>query len=97
MDFQKNEVRGIHAHKQLRQVLLPIKGSMRILLNDGSRTKSIVLNVEDKTGLFIPNGIWREIESLSDDAALAVLADSKYNAADYIYDYQEFLEWKMKL
>jgi dTDP-4-dehydrorhamnose 3,5-epimerase-like enzyme len=96
-DFPKNEIRGVHAHKKLRQILFPMNGAVQISLNDGVKSKLMTLDVEKKTGIFIPNGIWREITSLSDNTSLAILADQIYKSDDYIYSFEEFLQWKQNV
>ena len=48
----KNTIRGSHAHKELKQLIIAIKGSFDILLDDGNNKKNFNLNSE-KEGLFI--------------------------------------------
>ena len=43
---------------------------------------------------FIPPGLWRDLENFSGGAVLMCLASEKYDAADYIRDYDEFLKYK---
>jgi hypothetical protein len=39
-------------------------------------------------------GIWRDLDDFSSGAVLLCLASEHYDAADYIRDYDEFLEYK---
>ena len=82
--------RGLHAHKQLEQVLICIHGSCRIKLDNGKSKTDILLD-DSAEGLFIGNLIWREMYEFSRDAVLLVLASEYYDAEDYIYNYDEFL------
>jgi len=83
--------RGFHAHQNLKQVLVCVKGSCQILLDDGNSKDNIVLN-NPHTGLFIEDLVWREMHDFSDDCVLLVLASEHYDESDYIRDYDEFLK-----
>ncbi|WP_201580290.1 FdtA/QdtA family cupin domain-containing protein [Psychrobacter sp. Pi2-52] len=82
--------RGFHAHQKLQQVLICVKGSCRILLDDGKHKENIILN-SPQTGLLIENLIWREMHDFSEDCVLLVLASEYYDESDYIRDYDNFL------
>lgn len=84
--------RGFHAHKTLRQVLVCVRGSCKILLDDG-REKAVVPLDRPNKGLYLSSDIWREMFDFSDDAVLMVLADQLYDEADYIRNYADFLAW----
>ncbi|MFA0038845.1 FdtA/QdtA family cupin domain-containing protein [Vibrio sp. 10N.261.52.A1] len=87
----KNEIsRGFHAHKNLEQVAICVKGSCRIVLDDGQSRESVVLDSPDQ-GLYIDNNKWREMHDFSKDCVLLVLASNIYDESDYIRDYEEFL------
>jgi len=92
-DVPFNGERGGHAHKNLFQVLIALNGSFELLLDDGKRTKKIVLD-SPAIGLFIPNGIWREINKFSKNSVCLVLASDDYDENDYIRTYQEFKKIK---
>ncbi|EHH3929662.1 WxcM-like domain-containing protein [Escherichia coli] len=83
--------RGFHAHKNLQQVAICVKGSCRFLLDDGKTKEEIILDSPD-TGLYINNFIWREMHDFSEDCVLMVLASELYDESDYIRDYSDFLE-----
>ena len=81
--------RGFHAHKNLQQVAVCVKGSCTFILDDGNEREEIILNSPFK-GLYIDSMKWREMHGFSDDCVLMVLASSFYEEADYIRDYDEF-------
>ncbi|HHR6080931.1 TPA: sugar 3,4-ketoisomerase [Providencia alcalifaciens] len=83
--------RGFHAHKNLEQVAICLKGSCRFLLDDGKNKEEIVLN-DPSIGLYISNVTWREMHDFSEDCVLIVLASELYDESDYIRDYNEFLK-----
>ena len=102
----KGTHRGGHAHKALRQVLWCPYGSIRIRLDNGREKADVLLDSPDK-GLIVEHYMWREMIWEKKDSVLCVAADSYYDesdsgcrsmdelpreAADYIRDYDEFLE-----
>lgn len=82
--------RGFHAHQNLKQVLICVKGSCRILLDDGNLKDNITLD-SPQTGLLIESLVWREMHDFSEDCVLLVLASEYYDETDYIRDYDNFL------
>jgi dTDP-4-dehydrorhamnose 3,5-epimerase-like enzyme len=90
-DVPFNGERGGHAHKDLFQVLIALNGSFELLLDDGSNTKKILLD-SPNVGLYIPNGIWREMNNFSKNSVCLVLASEDYDENDYIRNYQDFKE-----
>ena len=88
-DTIKDVVRGHHAHKCLKQILVCVHGSCKIHLDDGRDTAEVVLD-NPTTGLYIENDMWREMYDFSPDAVLLVLASELYDESDYIRDYDEF-------
>ena len=85
--------RGAHAHKELQQLLIATSGSVEVIMDDGREKKSFMLDRPWK-GLLIPAGLWRDLENFSGGAVLMCLASEKYDAEDYIRDYNEFLAYK---
>jgi dTDP-4-dehydrorhamnose 3,5-epimerase-like enzyme len=84
--------RGLHAHKNLQQVAICVRGTCKFLLDNGkNKIKDIILDSPNK-GLFIDKMIWREMYDFSDDCVLLVLANEYYDKNDYIRNYNEFLK-----
>jgi len=83
--------RGFHAHKQLKQLAIVLKGSCRFLLDDGKEKIDLLLDNPEQ-GLYIESLLWREMYDFSEDCVLLVLTDSFYDETDYIRDYEEFLK-----
>lgn len=84
--------RGFHAHKELKQLIICIKGSCKIFLDDGYEKEIVELN-SCAEGLYIYSPIWREMFDFSDDAVLIVIASGYYEEKDYIRNYDEFLDY----
>ena len=91
-DTEDKVIRGYHAHKELKQLAIVVKGSCRFRLDDGKEKIEILLD-NPAQGLYVESCIWREMFDFSDDCVLMVLADSIYDESDYIRDYQDFLNY----
>lgn len=87
-----NVRRGYHAHKSLEQILFCVHGSCTIHLDNGFECAEVHLD-KPYEGLYINNKMWREMYDFSEDAVLMVLASELYNEADYIRNYQEFIDY----
>ncbi|MFN4312832.1 MAG: sugar 3,4-ketoisomerase [Chitinophagaceae bacterium] len=94
-DVPGGEIRGGHAYHELQEVIIALSGSFDVALDDGSEKKIISLN-RSYTGLFVPAGIWRQLENFSTNSLALILADQAYNEADYIRDYVAFSQSKSK-
>lgn len=84
--------RCYHAHKSLKQILICIHGSCKILLDNGSEKKEVPLE-KPYEGLYVASNMWREMYDFSSDAVLMVLASEYYDESDYIRNYDEFLKY----
>lgn len=82
--------RGFHAHIDLKQVAICLKGSCRFILDNGSTKEEVVLD-NPTLGLVIEGLIWREMHDFSEDCVLLVLASEHFTEQDYIRNYDEFL------
>ena len=85
--------RGGHAHKGLQQLIVAASGCFDVVLDDGKNRKVVELN-RPYYGLQVIPGIWRELINFSSGAICLVLASEKYDAEDYIRDYNEFLKYR---
>ncbi|WP_242604571.1 sugar 3,4-ketoisomerase [Legionella fairfieldensis] len=90
-DTKAGVSRGFHAHKSLQQLVVCVAGSCRVVLDNGKTRENFWLNTPTK-GLFINKMIWRELHDFSEDCVLIVFASEHYNEADYIRDYNCFIE-----
>ena len=62
------------------------------MLDDGKEKKTFSLN-RSYNGLYVPKGMWREMENFSTNSLALVLSSTKYDQEDYIRDYAEFLKY----
>lgn len=84
------ENRGGHAFKQTDEFIIALSGSFEVVVNDGTNKKVFTLN-RSYYGLYIPKGLWREINNFSTNSVALEFASTKYDANDYIRDFNEYL------
>ncbi len=92
-DVPGGECRGGHAYKENREFIIALSGSFDVVLDDGRNKKKFHLN-RSYYGLYVPKGLWREMENFSTNSLALVLASTKFDENDYIYDYGDFLSLK---
>ena len=90
-DTKKGVERGFHAHINLKQIAIVLKGSCTFVLDNGQKREEVKLTNPNQ-GLFIEGLIWREMKDFSEDCVLLVLASEHYDESDYIREYNEFLK-----
>lgn len=90
---EPNTSRGSHAHKELHQFFISLRGQWTLRLFDGTEWTEIEI-IEGGAGLLIEPGLWREISTNSEDAVLGVFASQPYFESDYIRAIDDFIQWK---
>lgn len=88
-DVPGGEKRGGHAYKENEEFIVALSGSFDVMLDDGKNRKTFSLN-RSYYGLYVPKGLWREMDNFSTNSLALVLASYPYTVNDYIYDYNEF-------
>jgi len=86
-----SEVRGEHAHRRCEQFLVCVKGSVHVLVDDGTSRQEIVLD-RPEIGIDVKPLVWGTQYKYSADAVLLVFASHPYDADDYIRDYGTWLD-----
>jgi len=89
-DVPSREVRGEHAHLELHELLVCIRGSLSVMVDDGN-VKDEVQLTSPAEALLVPPQLWRVHYKYSPDAIMLSLCSHVYDANDYIRDYEEFL------
>ena len=92
-DVPGGSSRGGHAHKNLHQLIIAASGSFDIIINDGSNEKRMHLN-QPYIGLYLPPGLWRELDNFSSGSICLVLASETYSEEDYLRDFDDFVHYK---
>lgn len=91
-DVPGGECRGGHAHKQIKEILIAVSGSFHVTLDTGKEKQTFLLN-HPYQGLLIDTKTWRTLDDFSSGAVCVVLASDFYDENDYIYDYNDFLQY----
>lgn len=92
-DVPGGEHRGGHAYKENNEFIVAMSGSFDVHLDDGKEKKTFHLN-RSYYGLYVPKGLWREMDNFSTNSLAFVLSSTKYDDNDYIRDYEEFKLFK---
>lgn len=87
--------RGMHAHKQLDQMLWCPYGSIELTLDDGISRETLMLDSPDK-GVLVYKGNWHDMFWRKEGSILCVVASDFYNEEDYIRNYDEFIKYAKK-
>ena len=92
-DVPGGESRGGHAYRTNEELIIALSGSFNVVLDDGNERKIFSLN-RSYYGLYVPAGLWREMENFSTNAFVLEFGSAHYDEADYIRDYKDFLKLK---
>lgn len=88
-DIPQGVARGGHAHRTIEQFAVCLRGSVTMILDDGTNREAIGLS-SPGSGIYIPAMVWDEQQRFSADALLLVLASKEYDEADYVRNYDDF-------
>ena len=92
-DIPGGERRGGHAYKENQEFIVALSGSFDVIIDDGKEKKRFLLN-RSYHGLYIPKGLWREMDNFSTNSLALILSSTRYDASDYIREYDEFKQFK---
>ena len=90
-DVPSGQVRGGHAFKEQQELIIALSGSFDVIIHDRCIEEKISLN-RSYYGLYIPNGLWRQMQNFSTNALALVMSSTLYDPADYIYNFDDFLK-----
>ena len=88
-------IRGEHAHRECKQFLVCVSGSIHLVVDDGKQRQEIVLS-HPNVGVYVPAMTWTTQYKFTGNAVLLVFASHEYDNNDYIREYQEFLKLKLR-
>ena len=92
-DVPGGESRGGHAYRSTEEFIVALSGSFDVIIDDGVQRKTYSLN-RSYYGLYVPKMMWREMTNFSTNSVALVLSSTKYDAKDYIRDYEQFKKMK---
>lgn len=91
-DVPGGEKRGGHAFKENEEFIIALSGAFDVIIDNGVEKQRFQLN-RSYYGLYVPKGLWREMENFSTNSVAFVLSSIQYDENDYIRDYEEFKSW----
>ena len=92
-DVPGGEKRGGHAYINTDEFIIAISGGFDVTVDDGNEKKSFTLN-RSYYGLYIPRGLWRQMENFSTNSLALEFASTPYSKNEYIRNYHEFIKLK---
>lgn len=92
-DVPGGQVRGGHAFKEQKELIIALSGSFDVMVDDGKEQKIYSLN-RSYFGLYIPEGLWRQMQNFSTNSLAMVLSSTGFSEDDYIREYPDFLRYK---
>ena len=92
-DVPGGEARGGHAFIRNQEFIVALSGALDVVVDDGVHKKTYTLN-RSYYGLYVPAGLWREINNFSTNSLALELGSEHYNEIDYIRKYSIFLQLK---
>lgn len=92
-DVPGGQIRGGHAFKKQQELIVALSGSFDVLIDDGKEQKTYSLN-RSYYGLYLPAGLWREMQNFSTNSLAMVLSSTSFSEEDYIREYPDFLNYK---
>jgi dTDP-4-dehydrorhamnose 3,5-epimerase-like enzyme len=92
-DVPGGESRGGHAYRDNEEFIIALSGAFDVVVDDGKQKKTFTLN-RSYYGLYVPKGLWREMENFSTNAFALEFGSSPYDEKDYVRDYPQFLKLK---
>ena len=87
----EGEIIGNLAFKNREEFVIPLSGSLEIVLDDGNQTNNFLLNRANK-GLYIPSNYWIKMENFSSNSIVLVLSSTHLSENDFVRNYGEFLK-----
>ena len=92
-DVPGGENRGGHAFRCNQEFIIALSGAFDVTVDDGVSRKTFLLN-RSYYGLYVPAGLWREMENFSTNSLALEFGSIHYSEADYVRDYSEYLKMK---
>ncbi len=92
-DVPGGQIRGGHAFKEQQELIVALSGSFDVVVDDGKTKETFSLN-RSYYGLYVPAGIWRQMQNFSTNSLALVLSSTPFSEDDYIRDYDEYVEYR---
>ncbi len=90
-DSLKSTVRGKHANRKTKFVLINVSGTSKVRVTDGFHEEVFELN-RAHIGVYIPAMFWKDMYDFSEDSVLLCVASELYDPTEYIRNYEDYLK-----
>lgn len=87
--------RGGHCVKGEKKIYICQKGSLKCRFHDGNDWTSFKMK-GPSDAILMEGDYYRDFQEFSPDAVLMAVSSVNYEPKDYIYDLNEFIEWRKK-
>lgn len=94
-DVPGGQVRGGHAFKLQQEFIVALSGSFEVIVDNGTNQQTFFLN-RSYYGLYIPSGLWRQMQNFSTNSLAMVLSSTPFSEDDYIREYEDYKKYLMK-
>ena len=92
-DVPGGEVRGSHAFKESKEMIIALSGSFDVVLHDGKQEVKYSLN-RSYHGLYVPNMLWRKLDNFSTNSLALIVSSIPYDENDYIRNFDDFKKYR---
>ncbi len=90
-DVPGGQMRGGHAFKVQQEFIVSLSGSFDVVVDDGLVKQTFSLN-RSYYGLYLPAGLWRQMQNFSTNSLAMILSSTHYKVDDYIFQYSDFFK-----
>ena len=91
-----NGDRGAHAHREAEQVFIAVSGGFFLEVSNANQSKIFTM-CEPHRAVYVPAMFWARVHNFSRDAICLVLTSTRYDPADYIRDWNDYISTVSKL
>lgn len=84
-------VRGRHSNRKSEFVLFNVKGQSKVKTIDENRKETVYELNEPNQAVYLPKMVWKEMYDFTEDSVLMVLTNEYYDAAEYIREFDDFV------
>ncbi len=92
-DIPQGSRRGGHSHRTCSEVVVPVSGAFRMVVDDGERRAEVWMDRPNR-GILVPAGVWCELLDFQPGTVLVVMASHAYDASGYCHDYSQYIKDK---
>lgn len=84
-------VRGRHSNRKSEFVLFNVKGQSKVKTIDENRKETVYELNKPNQAVYLPKMVWKEMYDFTEDSVLMVLTNEYYDAAEYIREFDDFV------